>query len=71
MIKGKELKDIPEKLELTEYIFNDQEYELACYIFSRFKNVNPNTVFQHRSEILGIGDPAKHLYCYYIIKDGR
>lgn len=71
MIKGKEFKEMPEKLELTEYIFNEQEYELACYIFSRFKNVNPNTVFQYRGEILGIGDPAKHLYCYYIIKDGE
>lgn len=71
MDERKIIKGLPEQLELSGRVFDEQEFELASYIFNRFKNVNSNTVFQHRGSILGIGDPSKHLFCYYTINNGE
>lgn len=71
MDESKIIKELPEQLELLGRAFNKQEMELALYIFNRFKNVNSNTFFQNRGSILGIGDPEKHLFCYYAIYNGE
>lgn len=44
---------------------------LLVMFFNNFKNFNPNTVLKDRGEILGIGDPKYHLFCYYSIKNGE
>ena len=29
----KEHKEVPEQMEFAGYVFNEQEYEIACYVF--------------------------------------
>ena len=46
-----------------------EEEKIIHTICAEFKKTFPQTEVQQKKTVVGIGDPSKHLFCYFIDKD--
>ena len=49
----------------------EKEEEFVNYVLEEFKKYSDTVRFDNRSEILGIGEPNRHLFCYFKIENNE
>lgn len=52
-------------MKLNDLIKEPKERERIYYIFNSLKTIFPNTCYDERDKIVGIGEPDKQLFCYF------
>ena len=58
-------------MQINNYFFSLQENQRVFYILNKFREVFPLVKISKRKTIIGIGEPNKHLMCYFILIDNK
>ena len=56
-------------MKVGDYLLNCEETSVVNNVFNGFKKMFPDTELREKSDIVGIGEPNRHLMCYFIVKD--
>jgi hypothetical protein len=58
-------------MRIKDYILSNEELNFIHNILGKFQHVFPDTRIIEKGDIIGIGEPTKHLFCYFILKNNE